>query len=212
MNHQTRHLAPCGQTAVLQRRFGWVPNGPSEQLRRRPAVREGFRTAPDRARSTASSQEWHNSWASAGGSPSGETVAQRCLGGGRGTRVKHSLAKNQWLINHTSCGGCCLENTEAATAVSNRSRRCAACNAVFDRDLEQGGNTNIVVRRDLATTRMRLVLSPTAGAACTASAEHRDGEALRDQDASALPPQLSCSALLGRPRRGRCRPCSRARN
>jgi hypothetical protein len=29
--------------------------------------------------------------------------------------------------------------------------RCAACKAVFDPDLEQGGNTNIVVRRDPAT-------------------------------------------------------------
>ena len=29
--------------------------------------------------------------------------------------------------------------------------RCAACKAVFDSDLEQGGNTNIVVRRDPAT-------------------------------------------------------------
>ena len=28
---------------------------------------------------------------------------------------------------------------------------CAACNAVFDPDLEQGGNTNIVVRRNPAT-------------------------------------------------------------
>ena len=29
--------------------------------------------------------------------------------------------------------------------------RCAACKAVFDPDLEQGGNTNVVVRRDPAT-------------------------------------------------------------
>jgi hypothetical protein len=29
-----------------------------------------------------------------------------------------------------------------------RRGRCAACNAAFDPDLEQGGNTNVVVRRD----------------------------------------------------------------
>jgi hypothetical protein len=29
--------------------------------------------------------------------------------------------------------------------------RCAACNAVFDPDLEQGGNINVVVRRDPVT-------------------------------------------------------------
>jgi hypothetical protein len=29
--------------------------------------------------------------------------------------------------------------------------RCAACHAVFDPDLEQGGNTTVVVRRDPAT-------------------------------------------------------------
>ena len=32
-----------------------------------------------------------------------------------------------------------------------RRDRCAACIAVFDPDLEQSGNTNIVVRRDPAT-------------------------------------------------------------
>jgi len=36
--------------------------------------------------------------------------------------------------------------------------RCAACKAVFDPDLEQGGNTNIVVRRDPATGDMTRVL------------------------------------------------------
>jgi RNA-directed DNA polymerase len=36
--------------------------------------------------------------------------------------------------------------------------RCAACKAVFDPDLEQGGNTNIVVRRDPATGEMTRVL------------------------------------------------------
>jgi hypothetical protein len=34
---------------------------------------------------------------------------------------------------------------------SKRAGACAACKAVFDPDLEQGGNTNIVVRRDSAT-------------------------------------------------------------
>lgn len=36
--------------------------------------------------------------------------------------------------------------------------RCAACKAVFDPDLEQGGNTNIVVRRDPATGEMTRAL------------------------------------------------------
>jgi hypothetical protein len=35
---------------------------------------------------------------------------------------------------------------------------CAACKAVFDPDLEQGGNTNIVVRRDPATGDMTRVV------------------------------------------------------
>jgi hypothetical protein len=35
---------------------------------------------------------------------------------------------------------------------------CAACKAVFDPDLEQGGNTNIVVRRDPATGNMTRVV------------------------------------------------------
>jgi hypothetical protein len=29
--------------------------------------------------------------------------------------------------------------------------RCAACKSIFEPDLEQGGNTNVVVRRDPAT-------------------------------------------------------------
>jgi hypothetical protein len=36
--------------------------------------------------------------------------------------------------------------------------QCAACKAVFDPDLEQGGNTNVVVRRDSATGETTRVL------------------------------------------------------
>jgi RNA-directed DNA polymerase len=36
--------------------------------------------------------------------------------------------------------------------------RCTACKTVFDPDLEQGGNTNIVVRRDPATGEMTRAL------------------------------------------------------
>jgi hypothetical protein len=36
--------------------------------------------------------------------------------------------------------------------------RCAACKTVFDPDLEQGGNTNVVVRRDPATGNTTRVL------------------------------------------------------
>jgi hypothetical protein len=39
-----------------------------------------------------------------------------------------------------------------------RRGRCAACKAVFDPDPEQGGNTNIVVRRDPATGATTRVL------------------------------------------------------
>ena len=36
--------------------------------------------------------------------------------------------------------------------------RCVACKTVFDPDLEQGGNINVVVRRDPATGDMTRVL------------------------------------------------------
>lgn len=36
---------------------------------------------------------------------------------------------------------------------------CAACNAMFDLDLEQGGNINVVVRRDPATGKMTRALA-----------------------------------------------------
>jgi hypothetical protein len=51
-----------------------------------------------------------------------------------------------------------------------QARRCAACKAVFDPDLEQGGNTNIVVRRDPATGDI-LIRSSTAGAVSDATSD-----------------------------------------
>ena len=41
---------------------------------------------------------------------------------------------------------------------TSRRGRCAGCEAVFDPDLGQGGNTNIVVRRDPATRDTTRVL------------------------------------------------------
>jgi hypothetical protein len=57
------------------------------------------------------------------------------------------------LPKHTNFSGYCLENLGAAVTVlpQRPAGRCAACKAVFDPDLEQGGNTNIVVHRDPAT-------------------------------------------------------------
>src|ERR671919_986034 len=43
-------------------------------------------------------------------------------------------------MKYIPCGGCCLENPEAALPVSTAARvagPCAACNAVFDSGLEQ---------------------------------------------------------------------------
>jgi hypothetical protein len=60
----------------------------------------------------------------------------------------------------------CLENLRALCALHPLQRqagRCAACKAVFDPDLEQGGHTNIVVRRDTATGEMTRALC-TGGA------------------------------------------------
>jgi hypothetical protein len=53
--------------------------------------------------------------------------------------------KLQWMLpgeSSADSGGLLLQR---------QAGRCAACNAVFDPDLEQGGRTNIVVRRDPAT-------------------------------------------------------------
>ena len=64
----------------------WVPNGPSEQPRRKPGVREGFRASGASPRCTAVREKRPNSWAFQGRSADGETVRIGRVGGGRGAR------------------------------------------------------------------------------------------------------------------------------
>ena len=60
--------------------------------------------------------------------------------------------------------------------------RCAACKAVFDPDLEQGRNTNVVVRRDPATGQERLFLfnykAVERGGTITSMITLREGDVL----------------------------------
>jgi hypothetical protein len=50
------------------------------------------------------------------------------------------------------------ESWRRRRGLQRQAGRCAACKVVFDPDLEQGGNTIIVVRRDPATGETTRVL------------------------------------------------------
>ena len=80
-------------------------------------------------------------------------------GGGRGTVLQPSPPRFQRLMNHTNCGGCCLENPGPVAAVSTGARSGGwrgACKAAFDPDLEQGGNTNLVTHTGDAAHGIRM--------------------------------------------------------
>jgi hypothetical protein len=64
--------------------LAWVPNGPSEQPRRKPGVREGFRASGASPRCTAIHKKRPNSWAFHGRSADGETVRIGSVGGREG--------------------------------------------------------------------------------------------------------------------------------
>ena len=51
-----------------------------------------------------------------------KNVPKGRLGGGRGTVVQPSPPRFQRLMNHTNCGGCCLENPGPVAAVSTGAR------------------------------------------------------------------------------------------
>jgi hypothetical protein len=78
-----------------------VPNDRGEQLERKPGTRERFRASCTSPRCTAVREKRPNSWAFQGRLADGETVRIGHVGGGKGTRVKHSLSCVQRLrITH----------------------------------------------------------------------------------------------------------------
>ena len=90
---------------ILAEISGWVPNGPSEQPKRKPGVRERFRAPSVSPRCTAARQKRPNSWVFRGQLSGGETVRIGNVGGGRGTVVQPSLcAISKAYNNICSCG------------------------------------------------------------------------------------------------------------
>jgi hypothetical protein len=79
-----------GKCLVYRSEIGLVPNGPSEQPRRKPGVRERFRASGASSRCTAVRQKRPNSWASAERSANRESVARRRLGGRGGFELSVS--------------------------------------------------------------------------------------------------------------------------
>ena len=118
----------------------WVPKEPSEPLQRKPGVRDSFEVSGASSRCTAVREKRLNSWAFQGRSSGGESVAPRHLGGGL------VLVGVAWKIL-----GPLWRSPPAA-----RRGRCAACKAVLDVNLEQGGNTKTLVRRHHAKRQSAL--------------------------------------------------------
>jgi hypothetical protein len=83
-----------------------------------------------------------------------------CAGGGeqspslprRAFSITYEPHKFRWMLTRESCG--VLPRSPSGP----NSGRCAACKSAADPDLEQGGNTNVVVRREPATGEMARIL------------------------------------------------------
>ena len=138
----------------IKGQFERVPNGPSEQLRRRPGFERVFGSM--RARCGAQPLA-KNGWI-----PGLQRPDRRKRSGFADVVLaeRQELSPNllcvifQWLITTYFL----TEMWGTMDSPRYPQTRRAASNVVFDPDLEQGGNINVVVRRDPATGDMTRVL------------------------------------------------------